>query len=512
MEQLSPEDGVATKQTIPALSDHAITAQSIERSHDSLSRPLTSVAKAEIETYSQSPAMLPSSIFLSRQTFFHARARNNNLKLSSASAAGEAMRCIQRQGSRPIQVRRTARVVSREPSSEHAKSFDDGLAGAFDQMSFDPDNMPQRSASAHIPSFPQGQRGRSSGWTSGSSIPIRIVAGGLGGIYRAGKELGRGVDMARRRTSGASGTAPPDGSRGFASAATASISFDDDDDVDLLGGDEGSRRHYRGSVGVDLGSARSDASLLSTLRHDGPGRGSQPSSAETPSTRFSEAEDAAADADADECDWDAIEASRSPAVHAVPLFDLPVGAHAQESKTEDLDSIKGGDSLDDDFTVGILDVDEGPGEVTVSHSCASLSASQAPKGLTVASKELVYALPAGGSTRSSLLSQGSSLTTTLEARLEVKDAKSGAQDSGSSTSEGGGSGSQTSAASGLLCEGSKETYTTDDSPTIEKVELVASSDNKMSKDLESVVASKPLQIPVISTSGGNKKKKKKGGR
>lgn len=502
-DQLAPEAGAVTKHSISTLEHQPSTSLSNDRASHA------SVARAEIETYSQSPAMLPTSIFLSRQTFFHSRIRNT--KLLSPVPSSEPLRCLQRRGSRPVQVRRTARIVSREPSSEDPKSFDNSIAGALDQMSFDPHSLPQRSASAHIPSFPQGQRGRSSGWTSGSSIPIRIVAGGLGGIYRAGKELGRGVEMARRRTSGASGTTAPDASGIFPTTSTASVSFDGVDDVDLLGDDEPSarsnRRHYQISSGLDLGSARSDASLLSVLRNDEPSRGSQPSSAETPSTRFSEAEDAATDGtEADECDWDAIEASRSPAATEAPLLGMA------DRKRDQV--VPAGDGLDDDFTVGVLDVDEevASGEATLSHSRASLSPPQGSKSKTAPIKELVYALPAGASTRSSLLSQSSGLVTTLDARAESKDIGSTARESSPSNSEGSDSRSQASEASGLLCEGSKETYGTDRSPVAVVAELDASLKDSADLALDPAAVAKPIAVPVISTSGGGKKKKKKGGR
>lgn len=481
-EQLMPDTRATNKQNVSTLLDQPNASLAVDRAENASLKPVNTVAKAEIETYSQSPAILPASIFLSRQTFFHARTRSSSKQTlsqtGSTKAASESFRCVQRRGSRPIQVRRTARIVSREPSSEESSSFDDSLAGALDQMSFDPHTMPPRSASAHIPSFPQGQRGRSSGWTSGSSIPIRIVAGGLGGIYRAGKELGRGVEMARRRTSGATN---PEANGAYSASASASVSFDGVDEVDLLGEDDGSarsgqRHHSRvKEVGShpDPGSVRSDTSNLSALRNDEPSRGSQPSSAETPSTRFSEAEDLPS-ADADECDWDAIEASRSPAAPAAPLFDAVEEASPASAAPVD--------SLDDDFTVGMLDED--------SSRLSLPPSSNAPKS---AAKELVYALPAAGSTRSSLLSQSSGLTT-MESRAGAKD-----RDSSPPNSDGGESGSQASAASGLLCEGGKETHRLGE----------AESEGKESKDVDV----KPAQVPVISTSGGGgKKKKKKGGR
>lgn len=491
-QHIAPQAGSVTKLSVAALADQLGASRSLDASNVSLATPLASVAKAEIETYSQSPAMLPSSIFLSRQTFFHAR--TCNLKSASPAAQqAERLRCIQRRASRPIQVRRTARIVSREPSSEGPSSFDDSLAVALDQMSFDPEHLPPRSASAHIPSFPQGQRARSAGWPTGSSIPIRIVAGGLGGIYRAGKELGRGVDIAKRRTSGASGTAPQQESANL-SRNTASISFDAGDDVDLLGEhddlDRSNRPAYRSDAHIEHGSNRSDVSLLSVLRNDEPCRGSQPSSAETPSTRFSEAEDASADVD--ECDWDAIEASRSPAAAGAPLFeavDMPQGQHVNKKQTQ------GSNSMDDDFTVGMFEEDSDTAATMQSRS--SLSPAQEVKCKATTAKELVYALPAGGSTRSSLLSHSGGLTTTADSRVERKVVR----ESSPSNSEGSGdSASQASTGSGMLCEGSKETHTYDDQPSTADAEA-----NKDAVDATGMPT-------VISTSGGAKKKKRKGGR
>nr|CDI53962.1 conserved hypothetical protein [Melanopsichium pennsylvanicum 4] len=516
--QMAPEPGAVTKQSVDALSDQTSTACSPVRSEMSLLlKPMASVAKAEIETYSQSPTILPASIILSRQTFFHARLRVNEPSLGQVGSE-ESMRCVQRRGSRPIQVRKTARLVSREPSSEDPSSFDDSLAGALNQMSFDPEKLPPRSATAHIPSFPQGQRGRSSGWTTGSSIPIRIVAGGLGGIYRAGKELGRGVEMARLRTSGASATVPPDGTTGYSRTA-ASISFDGVDDVDLLGEDvestRASHRHYRMSNGIgsqpDHGSTRSDTfSLLSALRNDGPSRSSQSSSAETPSTRFSEAEDPTTDGlEANECEWDAIEASRSPIAPEAPIFGIAddVQRGRQEDKEfKDASARHGGISLDDDFSVGMLEEDsEG---ATTTHSRSSLVPVQGFKSKGRTPKELVYALPAGASTRSSLLSQSSGLTTTLDGRVEGKVIQQSPRNSSPSTSDGGDSGSHTSTGSGMLCEGSKEMHTTDSSP----MSIFAELEEGSLKGNESELLQVPAAAKSETTSDGGKKKKKKGGR
>ncbi|KAJ9479624.1 hypothetical protein PHBOTO_003098 [Pseudozyma hubeiensis] len=495
-EHLAPQAGTVTKLNVAALLDSAATSKPLDRSQDSLAKPHESVAKAEIETYSQSPDMLPSSIFLSRQTFFHARTRTVNAVTALTPGAAASLRSIQRRGSRPIQVRRTARIVSREPSAEECSSFDDSLAGALNQMSFSPEQMPPRSASAHIPSFPQGQRARSAGWTTGSSIPIRIVAGGLGGIYRAGKEIGRGVDMARRRTGATPESAAAQGGAEPLSRNTASISFDGEDDVDLLGEDldsERSRRHrFRigdgGERHAESGSNRSDLSLLSALRNDQPLRGSQPSSAETPSTRFSEAEDATADAD--ECDWDALEASRSPTAPAAPLFEVMDAGPGGSGK---VDQSIGSSSADDDFTMGVFEADSD--EFTAEQPKPTFSTTRDATYKPIATKELVYALPAGGSTRSSLLSQSSGLTTTADSRVEAK----AAHDSSASNSDGGDSGSQASAGSGMLCEGSKETHTGDSSPTVPVPD-------------SNVATTAPVAAAVISTSGGGKKKKKKGGR
>ncbi|UTT91502.1 hypothetical protein NDA17_002618 [Ustilago hordei] len=517
-EHLAPENGgPANKQALSTLSDGDLSSRSLERSHEAMLAPLAAVAKAEIETHSQSPAIVPTSIFLSRQTYFHSRTRVPKSSFTQADSS-ESLRCIQRRGSKPIQVRRTARMVSRKPLSEASSSFDDSLGGALEQMSFDPDRLPPRSASAHIPSFPQGQRGRSSGWTSGSSIPIRIVAGGLGGIYRAGKELGRGVEMARRRTSGASGTVAPDLGRVYPAARTASISFGGDDDIDLLGDDEDAHRSSRRLYGMDNNastrvedrSVRSDASLLSALRSDGPLRGSQPSSAETPSLRFSETEDTGIDgvgADSDECDWDAIEASRSPAAPEAPLFDvMDLGEGNDETGKALANTITGshaGNSIDEDFTVGMLDEDSG--QATMNHSRSSLSTGQGTKSKVTPPKELVYALPSGGSTRSSLLSHSSNLTTTADVRADGRDHEGSSSNASPSNSGGADSGSQGSPGSGLLCEGSKETYTTDSSPAGLIAELEPRNKDVAVKETDGAIMKKP-----ISTFGGGKKKR--GGR
>uniref|UniRef100_V5EJW5 Uncharacterized protein n=2 Tax=Kalmanozyma brasiliensis (strain GHG001) TaxID=1365824 RepID=V5EJW5_KALBG len=381
-------------------------------------------------------------------------------------------------------------------------------------MSFDPEHLPPRSASAHIPSFPQGQRGRSAGWTTGSSIPIRIVSSGLGGIYRAGKELGRGVDMARRRTGGAAANDATDGRADLKSANAASVSFEGDTEVDLLGGDasddrsEGDRydRSHAAARRIDHGSARSDLSLLSTLANEAPTRGSQPSSAETPSTRFSETEDPSADAD--DCDWDTLDASRSPAAPIAPHFDVMDTDTGSSSKREELPGIPedlGINSADDEFTLGLFEEDSG--DATVLQSRTSLSPPQdLSNKIGAARRELVYALPSGGSTRSSLLSQSSGLTTMADNRSEGKASQPSPRDSSPSNSDGGDSGS---AGSGMLCEGSKVTQTPD-SLSASAAEPVASDKDGLLSSIDAVSAAKPISI---STSGGGaKKKKKKGGR
>ncbi len=119
----------------------------------------------------------------------------------------------------------------------------------------------------------------------------------------------------------------------------------------------------------------------------------------------------------------------------------------------------------------------------------------------------MYGLPSGGSTRSSLLSQSSGLTTLAETRGETKVSQSSPRDSSPSNSDGADSGST---GSGMLCEGGKVTQTfgssmaaTPDSDASDKEGAAKVADSMAS-------AIKPT---VISTSGGGpKKKKKKGGR
>ncbi|KAI3479875.1 hypothetical protein L1887_58072 [Cichorium endivia] len=463
-DHLLPDTDAVIKHSLTALFDHRENRPK-DRSDDIARTRSSSIAKAEIETYSQSPRHASQlHLSLPPDLLPHAHARHRQADGSSSidpgsNAALHSETSITADPGAPHRSHRLARAVVR---------------------------------GAELLRRQPGQRGRSSGWTAGSSIPIRIVAGGLGGIYRAGKELGRGVEMARRRTSGASRTAVSDVDAHYAADAGPSVSFDGEDDVDLLGEDEGlgasRKRHYaaRGSVEahLDAASMPSQASLMSTLRNDGQLRGSQPSSAETPSTRFSEADDAGADGgsgSADDCDWDAIEASRSPAAMHASLSGQSGGAAP---------SIPGGlepDSLEDDFTVGRLDEDSGQSTVTQSLSnILALSAGAVSKA--VPPKELVYALPANTSTRSSLLGQSTGLAGAFEARGESKDARLGVRDASPSHSDGGAdSGSQMSAASGLLCEGSKETFT----PETASI--------KVAEEPSPVQA---VAVPKISTSDG----------
>ncbi|SPO29997.1 uncharacterized protein UTRI_05836 [Ustilago trichophora] len=311
--QLAPESGPPTTQSTFSLLDHTNASRPTDRSQVVvLLEPLASVAKAEIETYSESPAILPSSIFLSRQTFFHARTRNG--KPSSAQAgSGDPLRCVQRRGSRSIQVRHTARMVVREPPSEDPSSFDD------------------------------------------------------------------------------------------------------------------SRRIRPWMV-------------------------------------------------------------------------------CKEKQRNELDGVSVGrnaNSLVQDFYVGMLDEDSG--NATMTRSRSSLSPAQRMKSTVNAPKELAYALPAGGSMRSSLLSLSSGLTATLESKVEARVDQTALRDSSPSSSDGRSSGSQKSAASGLLCAGSKETHTTDNSSIDMAAEMDSSAKNITDKALDIPGVPKP-----ISTSGGGKKKKKGG--
>lgn len=321
--------------------------------------------------------------------------------------------------------------------------------------------------------------------------------------------------MARRRTSGVS-AAGTEAGVGRNTSNVASISFEGEENVDLLGEDADPdrpdhNRYGRGNAAgspIDRGSARSDLSLSSALRNDAPLRGSQPSSAETPSTRFSEGEDPSVDAD--ECDWDTVEASRSPSAPVAPLFDgteTGLGERSTDSKPGNLSHEQAITSIDDDdFTVGIFEEDSG--DATILQSRTELSPPQDLSSKIGARRELVYGLPSGGSTRSSLLSQSSGLTTLAENRADTKVSQSSPRDSSSSNSDGADSGST---GSGLLCEGGKVTQTFDSS-------LAAAADpNASDKDsaakLADSMASAIKPPTVISTSGGGpKKKKKKGGR
>ncbi|PWZ00067.1 hypothetical protein BCV70DRAFT_161578 [Testicularia cyperi] len=473
--------------TQPSSLTAALDSGMTRRQDTAKTGPSSWISKAEIETYSQAPGILPSSVYLSRQAFFH------DLRLGDLSDQQQqhslVLRHMHRAEAEPIKVRETAQIVSSGDSSATMQSYDQSLAGAFDAMDLDPEEIMARSPSARIPSFPQGQAARSSGWASGS-IPIRIVAGSLGGVYKAGRGLGRGVEMARRRTSGGGAGGSMSGPPGTSAkeAPTVSVSFDGVDEVDLLY--EGD---LRGRPGASQPSRShvSDASLPSAFGHDGRMRGSNPSSAETPLTKFSDTEgrDRGDDFDSDEPDWDALDevpATQQDTHCKDKISDVQRDAQLSD-EAEPLSS------MDDDFTVGMLDEDTPIGTRDGSEGDPS------PKGL-------VYALRTGASTRSTLLSQSISNMDeiTNKPTRERDSSPSGKSEdhlSNSSNSNLDSSGSNNEASdgsSGQLTDGTKETQTL--GPTIP---------GSLPMPAAALIAPAVAATP-ISTS--NKKKKKKHGR
>ncbi|EPQ26855.1 uncharacterized protein PFL1_05490 [Pseudozyma flocculosa PF-1] len=433
------------------------------------------IAKAEIETYSQSVRVLPTTLYLSRQCFFqvfdHAKGDQDVLLLA-----------LHRMAVIPLKVRDMATLVG---ASGADTMYTARLAGAYDELDLDNLNLNARSPSALIPSFPQGHPGKTQGW-SGRSIPIRTVAGGIGGgIYRASRELSRGVEMARRRTSGAAATAAATAAGLHAFRArpeqSTALSFDDEEgDLDMF-----AELHGRNGPC----SANSAASHLVPGSRSGPG--SLPSSAETPPTDSSIGSRAGPNkarddqepfaevcpvdgADEDEVmGWDSIQ---DPDVVGSRWADDNLARYAKFEAVPK----EGGASGADDFMVGTFDDDDelgggsgagggggGDGGLHGRRSTALTARAQSPlSDATASPRALVYSLRGGAGAASSGRSSLRA-TAVMEPVSALKRGESPApsikSDAPSSETEssGGrvGSGRASSGASGPLCEGGKETHT-----------------------------------------------------
>ena len=149
------------------------------------------VSGAEIETFIRAPRALPSHIYLSHQLHF-----------SSFELGGKVVKdaCDAHRATHSI-IRVRAQVKLRPPTDAAktadpaSSSFDDKLIAAMHHPGWDPASLVTATT---IPSFPQGGTGRSPGWSQ-RAIPIRTVAGGLGGsIHAARLGLGRSVEAARK--------------------------------------------------------------------------------------------------------------------------------------------------------------------------------------------------------------------------------------------------------------------------------------------------------------------------
>ncbi|PWN49695.1 hypothetical protein IE53DRAFT_369541 [Violaceomyces palustris] len=401
------------------------------------------VSKAEIETYSQAPRVLPASAYFSRQFFFH------SYLTTPAGEGSPIVAAVHRAATAAVRVREdvaiTGGLASRD--DDQVNSLGEGLASAIDAPAFDPEDFESQSPSSRIPMFPQGQRARNPGWRAGG-IPIRSVAEGLGeGLIRAGRELGRGVEMARRRTntSYSSRFSRPD--------AQSSLSFEGDEDDEVY--DDARKRDS--CMATSLLSC--DSASLDGPAGTGPDSGSADSragSTETPLTGLSEGDSDDEDGltapsdhalrgslNGEEQDWDSFTdrefggkraSSRSKQDH-----------RSTQSKAEGPGPRGGAKRSDDekseDFTVGIFDEEE-----------PSFPRNYA-KDVGHSSLPLVYSLRTGASP-TTVKAGGSSLSSS--GLTGIGDLGSGAN---SAVSTKSGTSSSSSGNSGNFAEGSKETHT-----------------------------------------------------
>ncbi|KAN0065246.1 hypothetical protein ACQY0O_001743 [Thecaphora frezii] len=520
----------ARNANLPVISSGSTWAQlsSKRRAASGGRSPRSSIAKAEIETYSQALRVLPASIYLSRQCFFFVFEGSATDLLDAATG----LLALHRAPTRSLAVRQVATIVGLSGAD---LTYDDRLAGAFDELDISGRSLDLRSPSSRIPSFPQGHRAKTAGWTS-RSIPIRTVAGGIGGgLYRAGRELSRGVELARRRTNGSFAARASDGSKSQEEQHT-SLSFDGDDgDVDMF-----AELRHRGGPG-------SAASMASHV---------QPSSAETPLTAYSAesrpgqeglaakmdtsyARDDVQPTDDDEFEyelgWDAF-AEPGPAPDRVgtekprsgrnvPVSSGPAATAAAASATTAADCGSGAANFEeDDFTVGFFDDEDDDLAGCIGGPASAVRPrAQSPGSDTTASpKGLVYTLrgsSAGVSGRSglrgSLAIEQPAIKREESPALSVRSNPPSSSDSGQSSS---GSSGQDHAAesggSGQLCEGNKETHTSAPSlPPVFPGSMPESVTVAPSAAAAAVTASAMHTISAtpavtVGTAGVSKKKKK----
>ncbi|OCF34494.1 hypothetical protein I316_04009 [Kwoniella heveanensis BCC8398] len=198
---LSSDSGIKAAWTLPPATDDGILWIMSDRSGNikTAVNPASrtrSLARAEIQTHSNSIHLLPSSIYLSRQVdFFAFRAIDEYTPLSVIDIEARTRRLIYRP------------EVEAKPFSPDILSFDEPLLNAMHSL-IEERPRPQ------IPGLPNGQPSRR--WPA--SIPIRSVTAGLGeGVDRVKREYVRAQNIRTKRRL-----------RHESERASNSLSFEDD--------------------------------------------------------------------------------------------------------------------------------------------------------------------------------------------------------------------------------------------------------------------------------------------
>ncbi|WVQ95564.1 hypothetical protein IAU59_002661 [Kwoniella sp. CBS 9459] len=201
---LTSVSGTKAAWTLPPGSDDTILWSASERICNA--KPVVkaiartrSLARAEIQTHSSSPQLLPSSVYLSRQVdFFASRAIDDYSPLSVMDIEARTRRLIYRS------------EVEARPFSPGIASFDEPLLNAMHTV------IEERPKS-QIPGLPNGQPNRR--WPA--SIPIRTVTAGLGeGVDRVRREYARAQNIRTKRRQSRR--------RHDSDKASNSLSFEDD--------------------------------------------------------------------------------------------------------------------------------------------------------------------------------------------------------------------------------------------------------------------------------------------
>ncbi|WVF68008.1 hypothetical protein IAT40_002770 [Kwoniella sp. CBS 6097] len=182
---LTSESGIKAAWTLPTGIDDLV----LWTTSEDISHPKTrvtpgirsrSLARAEIQTHSNSPQLLPSSVYLSRQVdFFAFRAIDEYSPLSVLDIEARTRRLIYRP------------EVEARPFSPGSASFDEPLLNAMHSV-IEERPRPQ------IPGLPNGNGQPGRRWPA--SIPIRTVTAGLGeGVDRVRREYVRAQNIRTKR-------------------------------------------------------------------------------------------------------------------------------------------------------------------------------------------------------------------------------------------------------------------------------------------------------------------------